>query len=281
MTMRIAYLVLAHRAPADLVALLAKLKAHGETYLHVDRDAQGFEGHWEELARCATLPARRHSVSWGGFSVVEATLELIETALAKGSADYLMLLSGACLPVADLTGLNDRLADERGEYIDMMPEAEALALDRKSRLAFYRFYSKSLPRLSLGAVNRLSRHFWMRPDFEAEFGEPHFGSMWWCLSRPCLDWAMRFRATRPQYDKRFRHSETPDESYFQTLVSLSPFAHKVRESLTYVDWDKGGSHPRILSRQDLPRIAASGQYFARKFDWDHDRDLVRSLLDAH
>lgn len=279
--MRIAYLVLAHRAPADLVALLAKLKTRGETYLHVDRDARGFDGHWDELAHHASLPARRHSVSWGGFSVVEATLELIETALAKGSADYLMLLSGACLPVADLAGLADRLAEEGGEYIDMMPEAEALARDRKSRLTYYRFYSKTLPRPYLGAMNRLSRHFWMRPDFEAEFGEPRFGSMWWCLSRPCLDWAMRFRAARPRYDKRFRHSETPDESYFQTLVSLSPFAHKVRDSLTYVDWEKGGSHPKILSRQDLPRIAASGQYFARKFDWDHDRDLVRSLLDTY
>jgi hypothetical protein len=51
--------------------------------------------------------------------------------------------------------------------------------------------------------------------------------------------------------------------------------------LTYVDWEKGGSHPKILSRLDLPRIEASGQYFARKFDWDRDRDLVRSLLESY
>lgn len=278
--MRVAYLVLAHRAPDDLLALLAKLKSHGETYLHVDRDAKGFEGHWDQLARYATLPARRHSVSWGGFSVVEATLELIETALAKGNADYLMLVSGACLPVGDLAELAERLAQEGCEYVDMMPEEEAFAHRREARLAHYRFYSKTLPRACLGAVNRLSRHLWTRPDFAAEFGTPHFGSMWWCLSRPCLDWAMRFRRMNPRFDRRFRFSETPDESYFQTLVALSPFAGRVRDSLTYVDWEKGGSHPKILSREDLPRIAASGQYFARKFDWDHDRDLVLSLLDA-
>lgn len=279
--MRIAYLILAHRAPDDLLALLKKLGRHGEAYLHIDRDAQGFQDYWDRLAQHATLPTQRHSVSWGGFSVVEATLELIETALAKGSADYLVLLSGACLPVGNWTELADQLAHEGGEYIDMMPDQEALTHDRKARLAHYRFYSKTLPRPCLGAVNRLSRLIWTRPDFAAEFGVPRFGSMWWCLSRPCLDWAMRFREANPRYDKRFRHSETPDESYFQTLVSLSPFADKVKDSLTYVDWEKGGSHPKILSRQDLPRIAASGQYFARKFDWDHDRDLVRNLLDAY
>jgi hypothetical protein len=279
--MRIAYLILAHRAPDDLLTMLPAFRRHGETYLHVDRDSRGFDGHWDDLAKHTILPKRRHSVSWGGFSVVEATLELIETALARGSADYLILMSGACLPILNAASLSQRLASEAGEYIDMMPDHEARGHDRKKRLAHYRFYSKTLPRPYLGALNRLSRLAWTRNSFEAEFGEPRFGSMWWCLSRPCLEWAMRFRRQHPTYDKRFRHTETPDESYFQTLVSLSPFAQRVKGSLTYVDWEKGGSHPKTLSRQDLPRIAASGLCFARKFDWDRDRDLARSLLEAY
>lgn len=279
--MRIASLILAHRAPNDLLAMLPALQRHGETYLHIDRDAEGFDDHWEHLEKYATFADKRHSVSWGGFSVVEATLALIETALARGRADYLILMSGACLPVLNSASLMLRLAEEEGEYIDMMPEHEAALHNRKVRLMHYRFYSKTMSRLCLGAVNRLSRLAWTRPTFEAEFGEPRFGSMWWCLSRPCLEWAMEFRRTHPSYDKRFRHTETPDESYFQTVVSLSPFAERIKGSLTYVDWEKGGSHPKTLSRRDLPRIAASGQCFARKFDWDRDRDLVRSLLEAY
>ncbi len=279
--MRIAYLILAHRAPRDLLAMLPALARHGETYLHIDRDALGFDDHWRALARHAMLSPRRHSVSWGGFSVVDATLELIETALARGKADYFILMSGACLPVASSATLLDRLAREGGEYIDMMPQAESLGHDRAARLKYYRFYSKTMPRLCLGAANRLSRLFWTRPDFVAEFGPPRFGSMWWCLSRPFMEWAMDFRLSHPSYDRRFRHTETPDESYFHTLVSLSPFAGRVKGSLTYVDWEKGGSHPKTLSEADLPRIAASGQHFARKFDWDSDRDLVRSLLEAY
>jgi hypothetical protein len=279
--MRIAYLILAHRAPEDLLAMLPALRRSGETYLHIDRDARGFDDQWNALAQHAVLVPKRHSVSWGGFSVVEATLELIETALARGKADYFILMSGACLPVNTSASLADRLAQERGEYIDMMPLAEVLGHDRPRRLRHYRFYSKTLPKPWLGAVNRLSRLAWTRPDFAAEFGPPRFGSMWWCLSRSFMEWAMDFRRSNPAYDKRFAYTETPDESYFQTLVSLSPMAHEVKASLTYVDWEKGGSHPKILSRQDLPRIAASGQYFARKFDWDRDRDLVRSLLEAY
>jgi hypothetical protein len=279
--MRLAYLILAHRAPDDLLAMLPALRRHGETYLHIDRDAQGFDGHWQDLAQNAVFPERCHSVSWGGFSVVEATLALIETALERGRADYFLLMSGACLPVLSSETLADRLAREAGEYIDIMPDEEAAHHGRRKRLMHYRFYSKTMPRPALGAINRLSRLAWTRPAFDVEFGEPRFGSMWWCLSRPCLEWAMQFRCRRPNYDTRFRHTETPDESYFQTLVSLSPYAERVKGTLTYVDWDKGGSHPKTLSRRDLPRIQASGRYFARKFDWDRDRDLVHSLLEAY
>lgn len=279
--MRFAYLILAHRAPDDLLAMLPALRRHGETYLHIDRDSRDFENHWEALARHAVLVERRQSVSWGGFSVVEATLELIETALKRGRADYFILMSGACLPVNNSATLAERLARDGGEYIDIMPDAEAAQHDRAARFRHYRFYSKIMPHPCLGAVNRLSRLAWTRPDFAAEFGEPRFGSMWWCLSRPFMEWAMRFRQDRPAYDRRFRNTETPDESYFQTLVSLSPYADRVKGTLTYVDWEKGGSHPKTLSRLDLPRIAASGHCFARKFDWDRDRDLARSLLEAY
>ena len=279
--MRIAYLILAHRAPDDLLAMLPALRRHGETYLHIDRDSHGFDSHWGALSEHAVHARRRHRVSWGGFSVVEATLELIETALAVGTADYFILMSGACLPVSNSASLTQRLIREGGEYIDVMPDAEARQHDRAARLRHYRFYSKTMPRPCLGAVNRLSRLTWTRPEFAAEFGAPRFGSMWWCLSRPFMEWAMQFRLAYPSYDRRFRNTETPDESYFQTLVSLSPFAAKVKGSLTYVDWEKGGSHPKTLSRLDLPRITASGHYFARKFDWDRDRDLIHSLLETY
>jgi len=62
--MRIGYLILAHRAPDDLLTMLPALKRHGETYLHVDRDSRGFDGHWDDLAKSTVLPRRRHSVSW-------------------------------------------------------------------------------------------------------------------------------------------------------------------------------------------------------------------------
>ncbi|WP_324778858.1 beta-1,6-N-acetylglucosaminyltransferase [Thiobacillus sedimenti] len=53
------------------------------------------------------------TTGWGGWSLVEATLRLMETAIARGEFDYFQLLSDTCLPVRPVEEFVDYLATVR------------------------------------------------------------------------------------------------------------------------------------------------------------------------
>ena len=75
------------------------------------------------------------------------------------------------------------------------------------------------------------------------------------------------------------HSLCPDESFFHTLVMMSPYKDNIEEYLYYIDCSQGGNHPKILTCNDYQAIIESGKLMARKFDIDIDKrifDLIQS-----
>ena len=41
-----------------------------------------------------------------------------------------------------------------------------------------------------------------------------------------IDWIMQYITTHPEYYKFYENATCPDESFFQTLVMISPYADK-------------------------------------------------------
>jgi hypothetical protein len=56
---------------------------------------------------------------------------------------------------------------------------------------------------------------------------PHGGSNWWCLTRSAVEYVHQFLLTHPQVSNYFRSSFLPDEMFFQTILSNSPFASRI------------------------------------------------------
>ncbi|HEY0419656.1 MAG TPA: beta-1,6-N-acetylglucosaminyltransferase, partial [Acetobacteraceae bacterium] len=77
----------------------------------------------------ARLVAPRIPVFWGGWSMMRATLALIEAALAEADYERLVLLSGDSLPVRDADAIEATLLESEAEFIDMMevPDDSSLA----------------------------------------------------------------------------------------------------------------------------------------------------------
>jgi hypothetical protein len=284
---RIAYLVLAHTRPAQLARLLLGLRdAESACYVHIDQssDLDAFQRAISPEVEY-TLAAPRVNVRWGGFSSVQATLNLLATALAAGRHDYYILLSGVDYPIQSSAALRLELSSTGSEYIDSWPMPAPELGKPLSRLEHYHIPAKRGETRLTRRVNALLRHLpareWRRVLAAAQ---PLGGSQWWGLTHECVSFVLDYAERRTRFVRFFRYSHHPDEMFFQTIIGDSPFSANLRPSLTFADWsDRRSAHPLELDEADLPRLRASGLFFARKFDLEKSPrifDLIDQELRA-
>jgi hypothetical protein len=76
--------------------------------------------------------------------------------------------------------------------------------------------------------------------------------------------------------RHFRGRRVPEEALFHTALCGSPDLRISTDHKRYEDWPGGVQSPKWLLAEDLPKIAASGAHFARKFKPD---GVVQDVLD--
>lgn len=108
MRTKIAFLILAHDDPAQLSRLCRALGHNDDILVHLDKRSPLSFFDSQHLDSNVKFVRRRIPVFWGDFSVVEATLILIEEAM-RSKADYLrlVLLSGSCYPIKNVEELRN------------------------------------------------------------------------------------------------------------------------------------------------------------------------------
>lgn len=276
--MRMAYLIFAHDNAAQLDALIAALLPPGSrdhVIVHADRNS----ALWQERAGRphgdprVDFIADPIAVRWGHWTQVAAIHRLIEGALAR-DCDYAHLISGADWPIASRAALAAELAATARPlcYIEAQPgvqedrmqtfrlDARWLRLDPAQRPVAHAAAWK-LRRLSHwldGLRVRLHRPR-SRP-----WGQWCKGSTWWSLPRDALSLLAEELAALLA-SGRLTGTVCADEHAVQTIVAAH-FSDRIAGNRRFIDWSEGGSSPRLLRRVDRPALAASGAWFARKFD---------------
>lgn len=267
---RVAYVVLAHRGPAQVARLVRRLAVPGvAVYVHVDRNAD--DAVYEELRRDLGETARwtrRRSCTWGGFGIVAAALEGLRAAAADGPPGHVVLLSGQDYPLRPPQLIVDDLAAQpRSSFLDHFAvPTDNWAGGGMERMTGWHWHGRVLGRQTMFPHPRLP---WLRTwhrRFPAGFA-PYGGSMYWALSREALEYVLAFVSENRAFVRYFRHVNIPDESFFHTILLNSPLReHVVNDDLHYADWGDRASHPKTLGLDDLDAAFASGKPFARKFD---------------
>lgn len=288
--MRIAYLMLCHKNPAQVWDLICQLNTEDvDFYVHIDKKSDNFE--LPQQSNIHIIPyTERVDVRWATISMVSATLVLARTALnADTHYDYFCLLSGQDFPIKSNREIQDFFALNNGaNFIDIISKDSPMYRRfLKRNELFYPEWMvhrssicKALKRVYMlltGGYERTFLLFQRKLCREISFV---FGSQWWGLSRECLLWIVDYLEKNEDFLRFFDNALTPDECVFQTVFMMSPFCDTARGKLTYLEWDVNGNNPRVLTKADYTTLADSSSLFARKFDRDRDDEIIRLLIDA-
>jgi hypothetical protein len=202
---------------------------------------------------------------------VEATLDGFRAAVAQADIGRVTLLSGQDYPVQPLREI-EAFFDAAPEtaFVEHFPMPRADWGGRGGAERFedlHRWVGERRVTVPLGKLGLGRRVPGGRRPFQ--------GGQFFSLDRrSCLE---VLELVEPRYCRFFARSRMPDEMFFQTLLLNSASAPRVvNDDLRLEIWT-GGSHPKILTVDDLPTILASDRLVAKKFDDGVDREVLDAI----
>jgi hypothetical protein len=276
---RLAYFILCHRMPEQVIRLINRLRDPDSAFVvHVDKRSD--PGVHKALTNfCRTTPnvhlSKRYRCYWGRFGIVQATISCIREALRLDLPfDRAFLLSGQDYPIKTISQIRDFLSRNEGhEFI------ESFALEEPNRWSEAAGEYNAINRVLFWTIFFRSRYIHLKWTRQFPFGfRPHGGSQWWCLTRECIVYLDTFIREHPSYVRYFKTTFIPDEAFFQSILSNSPYRDKIlSDDLRYADWQHPNpSYPRTLETNDYEQLLSSRKLFARKFD-GRSQDLLKVI----
>lgn len=272
--MNLSFVLVAHESPESLRILIETLLAgESDVYVHYDaRSPHNLEQASQEW-RLDRFPgklfhAKRVKVTWGEWSIVQATLNCLTLARQQGyNADYFMLISGSCMPIKPLRLLRQFLAFQPDtDFIEVVDGIEKRWVKRglqSRRWEKYHYVNwRAHPSLfdfslKLQELLKIKRRLPLRQ-------KPFMGSQWWCLRAKTIDLILSLLEKEPALARFYRRTWVPDELFFQTMVgNLIPSEQTSSASLTRYKFNSWGM-PRVYYDDDLPELLAEDTFFARK-----------------
>lgn len=291
--MKIAYIVLAHKLPDQLIRLVKKLNNDTtDFFIHIDKKTNKkiYKKIFNALNGYKNVHfVKRHKSEWGAFGIVSATLEGIRGVLAQGKQyDYINLITGQDYPIKSNQQIEKTLQENYGKsFVEYFPlpskrwKGENEGMDRLTHRYFtWRGRRISLTNKKPFRSSRMNK-WWLAfvsslplrpnvPDDIQFFG----GSAYWTLTQECVEYIDAYARSNHRIMNFFRHILIPDEIFFQTILMNSDHKeHIVQGNLRYIIWNED-PHPEMLQKKHYKELMSTDKLFARKFDMTIDADVL-------
>lgn len=301
------YAIMTHQHPPETIRLIEALYEPGHSFIiHVDAKEASDETHaaLHEYALSRSYihvlnHPQRVRVNWGGFSMVNATLQMLHYSLEhQPSIDYdkFIHLASTNYPLASNAKIRQTIAhypvDANLMHIVLKPS-------RPKPASWHYFVECD------DAVHRIHR---LPPLVNATAGaELYTSSQWFTLSREFARY-LAYATTNPntfvyEFLQYAQHVVVADETFFGTALLHSPFCDKHHNwnfvHLQFDQWENEiplekrdpkkcimpdpahcGRSPTTVSMDYVDLLTLTDDLFARKFN-DETHPDVKDVLDEH
>lgn len=281
---KIAYILLCHKDPDAVIKQADRLTAAGD-YMSIHFDARARNADFQRITAAladnpnVTFAHRRIRCGWGEWSLVQATLYALESAVeAFPRATHFYMLSGDCMAIKSAEHTHKFLDENDTDFIESFDyfESDWIKTGMKEERLIYRHYFNERTQKRFFY---LSYHLQQRLRLTREIpGDVQImiGSQWWCLRRRTIEWVLDFARQRRDVMRFFKTTWIPDETFFQTIVRhVVPEEEIQSRTLTFLLFTDYGmpvtfydDHYDLLLSQDF--------MFARKIS-SEAKDLKRRL----
>lgn len=307
------YIILAHKNPKQLDRLINKLDdGYSYFFIHIDNKKNISEFLKLSERKNVYLINNRVNYIYCHFSSVQAIINCIREIIKMNKTYYTILLSGQCYPIVDKREINNYLENNIDfDHIDISPVEKEWPDEYYLRLTGY------MINLSDAARDYLVLPYFFESKFKDIFKNifkvilytykrrninillsyfrtfrkrrynkiKHFGGLaWWALRYETLIKVLDFINNNKDFVDFHKNTHIPDEIFFNSIIehlSSKNIEMKIKPSLTYTDWSKGGISPALFNQSDFEKIkiqTQNGKLFARKFDIEYC-DKILDLID--
>lgn len=288
-----AILIMAHQHFEQLVDLTELLSKKFNVYIHIDQNADVDSETISQLNQLTAAPViQTQAVRWGGYSIAQAAIDLMNLALKDSDNTYFHLISGEDWPLKPLDQIynfyesSDKIYMNYWRMLDKIKTHEPqiwwvkyyFHYDRMNRRStFGKIYHRLLLAVSgMLRINKLKK-------YQLDEDQMYAGQNWVDVPRDALEYALKYYREHPALETVFKSSFCPDEMWLQTVLCNSDYRAKIDKNIhRYIIVRKPdqlhGIKPTVLTlKSDYDAIKKSSNFFGRKFI-SPDSDTLRQKL---
>lgn len=297
------YLILAHKNPLQLGRMIERLDdGASKFFIHLDAKTpiESFTACLEG-AHIRFIEPRERCV-WGDFSIVRATIHLMEA--ASKEQGIFILMSGQDYPIQSQGYINAFLESNKGfDFIEIEPLEEKWKPKMvKDKLEHYHILHseerghsncyapfrhcsvfqklRTLTHLLKGRLSQKNfRLLCSLPKRVAPFERQYAGSQFWAFSERTFYAVLHYiREHKAALEEYYKYTSSPDEIYFHSVLMnlvAKDSTIKLKEQITYVNYFRKNN---VFVSEDFDKLTSEkGKLFARKFDTDIDIEILNKL----
>ncbi|PID40184.1 MAG: glycosyl transferase [Rhodobacterales bacterium] len=281
---KIAFILLCHKDPEAIIKQAERLTAVGD-YMSIHFDARAKPEHYDMIRTAldgnpnVTFAKKRIKCGWGEWSLVQATLYAVESAVeAFPRATHFYMLSGDCMAIKSAEYAHDFLDRDDADYIESFDYFESDWIKtgmKEERLIYRHFFNERTQKWRFYTSYNLQKKLGLTREIPHDL-QVQIGSQWWCLRRRTIEWILDFTRQRKDVMRFFRTTWIPDETFFQTLVRhLVPENEIHTRTLTFLMFTDYGM-PVTFYNDHYDLLLSQDFLFARKIS-PEARELKRRL----